>query len=100
MAIAQTSKVEDEIHAHTGENQGCVNQSVATLRATTNAARFNTMGYSLAAAASATGLNKTTVLRAIKTGKIFGTRSQNGEWYVEPAELHRVYPSGPRQPPL
>jgi hypothetical protein len=58
------------------------------------------MAYSLAAAAAATGLNKTTVLRAIKTGKISGTRSQNGEWYVEPAELHRVYRSVPRQRPL
>jgi hypothetical protein len=58
------------------------------------------MAYSLAAAAAATGLNKTAVLRAIKTGKISGTRSQNGEWHVEPAELHRVYPSVPRQRPL
>jgi hypothetical protein len=58
------------------------------------------MAYSLAAAAAATGLNKTTVLRAIKTGKISGTRSENGEWRVEPAELHRVYPSVRRQRPL
>lgn len=50
------------------------------------------MSYSLAAAAEATGLNKTTVLRAIKSGKISGTRNEQGEWVIEPAELHRVYP--------
>jgi hypothetical protein len=44
-----------------------------------------------------TGLNKTTVLRAIKTGKISGVRDKNGEWCVEAAELHRVYPSLQRQ---
>jgi hypothetical protein len=55
------------------------------------------MAYSLAAAAEATGLNKTMVLRAIKTGKISGIRNESGEWHVEPAELHRVYPSLPRQ---
>lgn len=50
------------------------------------------MSYTLAAAASATGLNKTTVLRAIKSGKITGTKNGFGEWLIEPAELHRVYP--------
>ena len=50
------------------------------------------MAYSLAAAAAAAGLNKTTVLRAIKSGKISGTKTETGEWQVEAAELHRVYP--------
>ncbi len=50
------------------------------------------MAYTLAAAATATGLNKTTVLRAIKSGKITGTKTDDGEWRVEPAELHRVFP--------
>ena len=45
-----------------------------------------------AAAAAACGLNKSTVLRAIKAGKISGTKDEHGEWHVEPAELHRVYP--------
>jgi predicted site-specific integrase-resolvase len=51
------------------------------------------MAYTLAAAAAATGLNKTTVLRAIKSGRISGTKTELGEWLVEPAEIHRVYPS-------
>ena len=50
----------------------------------------NTMSYSLGAAAAATGLNKTSILRAIKSGKISGTKDVLGQWWVEPAELHRV----------
>ena len=67
------------------------------IRVTTNITTCNTMAYNLAEAAAATGLNKTTVLRAIKTGKISGVRGKNGEWCVEAAELHRVYPSLQRQ---
>jgi hypothetical protein len=50
----------------------------------------NTMSYSLAAAAATTGLNKTSILQAIKSGKISGTKDALGQWWVEPAELHRV----------
>jgi hypothetical protein len=50
------------------------------------------MAYTLAEAAKATGTNKTTILRAIKSGKVSGTKDENGTWLVEPAELHRVYP--------
>ena len=51
------------------------------------------MSYTLAVAAAACGLNKTTVLRAIKTGKVSGTKDEKGEWHVEPIDLHRVYPA-------
>jgi hypothetical protein len=50
------------------------------------------MSYTLAAAAAACCVNKSTVLRAIKAGKVSGTKDEHGEWHVEPAELHRVYP--------
>ena len=50
------------------------------------------MPYNLATAAEATGLNKSTVLRSIKAGRISATKSELGEWQIEPAELHRVYP--------
>jgi hypothetical protein len=50
------------------------------------------MSYTLAAAATATGLNKTTIFRAIKSGKISASKDAHGQWLVEPAELHRVYP--------
>jgi len=57
----------------------------------------HTMSYSLAAAAAATGLNKTSILRAIKSGKISGTKDTLGQWWVEPAELHRVPKPGREQ---
>jgi hypothetical protein len=41
----------------------------------------------LTAAATATGLNRTTILRAIKSGKISGAKDEHGEWHIEPAEL-------------
>ena len=31
------------------------------------------------------------MLRAIKSGKISGSKNEMGEWLVEPVELHRVY---------
>ena len=45
---------------------------------------------SISEAAVATGLNKTTVLRSIKSGKISGTRDPLGQWQIDAAELHRV----------
>src|SRR5271169_263430 len=50
------------------------------------------MSYSLAQAAAATGLNKTTLLRSIKSGRLTGTKDALGQWQIDPAELHRVYP--------
>ena len=50
------------------------------------------MPLSLAEAAQATGLNKSTILRAIKSGRITGTRGPSGQWEIEAAEVHRVYP--------
>ena len=50
------------------------------------------MSYSLAAAAGACGVNKSTILRAIRAGKISAAKDEHGEWHVEPVELHRVYP--------
>jgi DNA-binding MurR/RpiR family transcriptional regulator len=50
------------------------------------------MSYSLAEAAAACGVNKSTVLRAVKSGRISGTRDDLGVWHVEAAELHRIFP--------
>jgi len=49
------------------------------------------MAYSLKQAAEATGKSKPTILRAIQSGKISGKKDDNGEWSIDPAELHRVY---------
>jgi hypothetical protein len=58
------------------------------------------MPLTLAEAAQATGLNRSTILRAIKGGRISGARDESGAWAVEPAELHRVFPpaSAPPEP--
>jgi hypothetical protein len=48
--------------------------------------------YTLGTAAQACGLNKSTVLRAIKAGKISASRDEHGQWQIDPAEMHRVYP--------
>src|SRR6266496_1618755 len=51
-----------------------------------------TMPYRLSEAAAACSLTKSTVRRAIKTGKVSATKDAHGQWHIEPAELHRVYP--------
>ena len=50
------------------------------------------MAYKLSEAATACNLTKSTVLRAIKTGRVSATKDAHGQWHIEPAELHRVYP--------
>jgi hypothetical protein len=49
------------------------------------------MSYTLATAAKATGLNRSTILRAIKSGHVTGIKDQLGEWRIEPADHHRVF---------
>ncbi|HMB83736.1 MAG TPA: hypothetical protein VKI40_06755 [Terriglobales bacterium] len=48
--------------------------------------------YTIATAAAAVGRNKNAILRAIKAGKISVAKEENGEWQIDPAELHRIYP--------
>lgn len=50
------------------------------------------MQYSLSEAAKATGKNKTTIQRAIKSGKISASKGDGGSYQIEPSELHRVFP--------
>ena len=50
------------------------------------------MGYTLGQAAKATGKDRSTIYRAIKTGKTSAAQNAHGEWDIDPAELHRVYP--------
>lgn len=52
------------------------------------------MAYNLAEAGKAIGVNRSTVLRAIRRGTISATRDPTtGGWLIEPAELHRVFPA-------
>lgn len=57
------------------------------------------MRYTLGAAAKATGLTKGAISNAIKKGRISATKDEHGQWSIDPAELHRVYPPIPVQQP-
>jgi len=50
------------------------------------------MSYTLGDAAKATGKSKTTLHRAIKSGKISANKAVDGSYSIDPAELHRVFP--------
>jgi hypothetical protein len=46
----------------------------------------------LSEAAAATGLNRSTIYRAWKSGKLTANRTDSGQIEVDPAELFRVFP--------
>ena len=50
------------------------------------------MAYTLGEATKATGISKTSLHRAIKSGRISATKNDIGAWQIDPAELHRVFP--------
>jgi hypothetical protein len=62
------------------------------------------LSYTLGQAAKATGKSKTTISKAIHSGKISAEKQENGSYQIDPSELHRVYPvtspSGPLDTPL
>jgi len=47
---------------------------------------------SLAEAARLTGKSRTTIQRAIKSGKLSAPKDEHGNYCIDPAELNRVYP--------
>jgi hypothetical protein len=53
------------------------------------------MAYTLSEAAQATGKVKSTIFKACKNGRISYTKDDNGQFRIEPAELHRVFPPVP-----
>jgi len=55
--------------------------------------RRNGMRYTLGEAAKAVGKSKTTLHRAIKSGKISASKADDGSYIIEPSELHRLFPS-------
>ncbi len=50
------------------------------------------MPLSLREAAQQADVSKSTVLRAIQSGRMSATRTNDGGWSIDPAELFRVYP--------
>lgn len=55
------------------------------------------MEYTLAGAAEATGVAKTTIFRAIKSGKLSARRLDDKTFRIDASELARVYPPKPPQ---
>src|SRR4051794_3753658 len=54
------------------------------------------MPYNLPQAAAAVSRDRSTILRAIRAGKLSATSdAATGGWLIEPAELHRLYPAQP-----
>jgi hypothetical protein len=55
----------------------------------------NTMAsFTLGTASQATGCAKSTILRAIRAGRISANRNENTQqWVIDPAELFRVFPA-------
>jgi len=56
------------------------------------------MEYSLSKAALATGKGKSTIHRAIKSGKLSAQRHDNGSYTIDAAELFRAFPKNPKAP--
>jgi len=50
------------------------------------------MSYTLGDAAKAVGKSKTTLHRAVKSGRISAIKSEDGSYSIDPSELHRVFP--------
>jgi hypothetical protein len=90
--VSRRVRAHDGPEEKTGRHLPIINRGDAPARATFIAMVRNAMSYTLTTAARAVGLNRTTILRAIKSGKISGAKDEHGEWHIEPAELHRVYP--------
>ena len=47
----------------------------------------------LGEAAKSAGRTKPTILNAIKKGRVSAKKDDKGQWQIDPAELHRVYPA-------
>src|SRR3546814_1588807 len=50
------------------------------------------MSITLREASEKVGVTRQTLMKAIKTGRVSGQKSDNGEWSIEPVELFRVWP--------
>ena len=50
------------------------------------------MAMGLSEAAAATGVNRSTIYRAWKAGRMSANRTETGQIEVDPAELFRVFP--------
>lgn len=56
------------------------------------------MQLSLSAAAKEVGRSKSTLSRAVASGRLSATRCEDGAYQIDPAELYRVFPPPVAQP--
>jgi hypothetical protein len=61
-------------------------------RSTSMSTTGNRASMSLAQATAATGMVKSSILRAIKCGRISAVPDDLGRWLIKPVELHRAFP--------
>ena len=57
------------------------------------------MKLSLIKAAEASGKSKSTINRAIKSGKLSAQRNDDGSYSIDPSELSRAFPTKPQGTP-
>jgi excisionase family DNA binding protein len=62
------------------------------LPALSHGTRRTMTSFSLRQAAHQAGTSKSTILRAIQSGRLSATRTDGGGYAINPAELFRVYP--------
>jgi hypothetical protein len=55
------------------------------------------MLYSLGQAAKAAGVSKSTISKALSTGRLSYVEKDSAGYRIDPAELHRVFPLKPRE---
>ena len=53
------------------------------------------MKHTAGTAAKATGKTKSTITKAIASGKLSAIKNDNGAWEIDASELYRVYPPTP-----
>jgi hypothetical protein len=65
---------------------------------TQSSTRATGMQLSLGQAAKETGLDKSTISRAIQSGKLSAERQESGRYEIDPAELFRVFSPAAKKP--
>lgn len=56
------------------------------------------MGLTLRQAADECSVSRSTIHRALKSGKMSGSKDDNGAWSIDPAELMRAFPRDKHEP--
>src|SRR3954453_8540894 len=69
-----------------------VNHSGAPLSAPSRGTSRTMSSFSLRQAAQQAKTSKSTILRAVQSGRLSATRTDDGGYAIDPAELFRVYP--------